>query len=56
LDDADFGERSMHQLTFGLDIDLGMFRPGAYIRIPLDEEYKEFVNTVFGISLGIDFD
>jgi hypothetical protein len=56
LEDADFGERSMHQLTFGLDFILGLFRPGVYIRIPLDEEYKEMINTVFGISLGIDFD
>ncbi|UCE41130.1 MAG: hypothetical protein JSV17_17125 [Candidatus Aminicenantes bacterium] len=56
MEDGDFGERSMHQLTFGLDIILGMFRPGAYIRIPLDEEYKEIIDTVIGISLGIDFD
>ena len=56
VEDLDFGERSFHQLTFGLDIILGMFRPGAYIRIPLDEEYKDMINTVFGISLGIDFD
>ena len=55
-DEGDFAERSFHQLTFGLDFMLGMFRPGIYIRIPLDEEYKEMINTVFGISLGIDFD
>jgi hypothetical protein len=55
LEDADFGERSMHQLTFGLDIILGMLKPGVYIRIPLDEEYKEVIKTVFGISLGIEF-
>jgi hypothetical protein len=33
-----------------------MFRPGVYIRIPLDDEYKDLISTVFGISLGIDFD
>ncbi len=55
-DNGDFSERSLHQLTFGVDIILGMFRPGAYIRIPLDEEYKEMISSVFGISLGIDFD
>jgi hypothetical protein len=56
LEDADFGERSMHQLTFGLDIILGTLKPGVYIRIPLDEEYKEVIKTVFMISLGIEFD
>ena len=56
MEGADFAERSMHQLTFGLDFILGMFRPGVYIRIPLDDEYKDFISTVFGISLGIDFD
>lgn len=56
LEDADFGERSWHQLTFGLDIQLGMFKPGVYIRIPLDDEYKEVIKSVFGITLGIDFD
>jgi hypothetical protein len=55
-DNGDFGERSFHQLTFGLDIILGMFRPGVTIRIPLDDEYKDMISTVFGISLGIDFD
>lgn len=56
MEGGDFAERSMHQLTFGLDFILGMFRPGVYIRIPLDDEYKDFITTVFGISLGIDFD
>ena len=56
MDEGTFGERSMHQLTFGLDVILGIFRPGAYIRIPLDDEYKEMINSVIGISLGIDFD
>ncbi len=56
MEEGTFGERSMHQLTFGLDLILGMFRPGVYIRIPLDEEYKEMISSVFGISLGIDFD
>jgi hypothetical protein len=56
MEGGDFSDRSMHQLTFGLDIILGTFRPGLYIRIPLDDEYKELISSVFGISLGIDFD
>ena len=56
LEEGTFSDRSMHQLTFGLDFILGLFRPGVYVRIPLDEEYKEMINTVFGVSLGIDFD
>jgi hypothetical protein len=56
MEEGTFGERSMHQLTFGLDLILGIFRPGVSIRIPLDEEYKEMISSVFGISLGIDFD
>lgn len=55
-EDADSVERSWHQLTFGLDIQLGLFKPGIYIRIPLDDDYKEIIQSVFGITLGIDFD
>ncbi len=55
-DDGDFGERSTQQLTFGLDIILGIFRPGVQIRIPMDEDYKDILNVVFSITLGIDFD
>jgi len=55
-DNGNFGERSTHQLTFGLDILLGIFRPGIQIRIPLDEDYKDVLNVVIGITLGIDFD
>ncbi len=55
-DGGDFGERSTHQLTFGLDILLGIIRPGVQIRIPLDEDYKDTMNFVIGITLGIDFD
>lgn len=54
--DGTFGERSTHQLGFGLDLSLGIFSPGFQIRIPLDKEYKDILNIVFGISLGIDFD
>ena len=46
----------MHQLTFGLDILLGILKPGVYIRIPLDDDYKEVIKSVFGITLGFDFD
>jgi hypothetical protein len=56
VEDLDFGERSFHQLTFGVDILLGMFRPGVYIRIPLDEDFKDLISSIFGLSLGIDFD
>jgi len=55
-DDGNFGERSTHQLGFGLDLSLGIFTPGIQVRIPLDEEYKDVLDVVFGVSLGIDFD
>jgi hypothetical protein len=56
LDEGSFDERSIHQLTFCLDIDLGALRPGFYIRIPMDEQLKDVVNVVYGIGLAIDFD
>jgi len=55
-DYGDFGERSSHQLGFGLNLSLGIFTPGIQVRIPLDKEYKDILDIVFGISLGIDFD
>lgn len=54
--DGTFGERSTHQLGFGLSLSLGVFTPGIQVRIPLDKEYKDILDIVFGISLGIDFD
>jgi hypothetical protein len=55
-DYVDFGERSSHQLGFGFNLSLGAFTPGIQVRIPLDKEYKDILDIVFGISLGIDFD
>ncbi len=55
-EDGDFGERSTHQLTFALDFLLGTFRPGIQVRIPLDENYRDVLNVVIGVTLGIDLD
>ena len=52
-EDLDYGERSFHQLGFVASIGLGEVRPGAYIRLPLDDDLKETLDFVFGLNLGI---
>lgn len=54
-ENADFGERSVHQLGFAVNVGLGQARPGIHFRLPLDEDLKESLDFVFGLHLGIQF-
>lgn len=49
---GDFGERSIHQLLLGIDLNTGHFRPGISFTIPLDSDYHDTVNFVLGIRLS----
>jgi hypothetical protein len=53
---GDFAQNSWHQLGFSLDLVFGKVRPSVYFRIPLDEDFREIVDAVVGLSLGIQFD
>jgi hypothetical protein len=49
-----FGEASFHQIGFAANIALGNFRPGATLRVPIDEDYSDIMDFVFGLTLGIN--
>lgn len=52
-DNSDFGQDTYHNLGFIARIVLGNIRPGIHIRLPLDEDVKEYLDFVFGVNLGI---
>jgi len=51
-EEADFSERSIHQLGFNASFGLGKIRPGFHFRLPLDEDLKDSLDSVFGFNLG----
>jgi len=53
--DLDFGERTVHQLALGTGVDLGRWRPGAYVRLPLDQNLSGSLNYVIGVTLAFRF-
>jgi hypothetical protein len=52
-EDADYGERSVHQLGFAASFGLDNVRPGVHLRLPLDEDAKGLVDFVLGFHLGV---
>ena len=56
LEDADFAEKTFHQLILEADFGLGSVRPGVLIKVPLDDDLKEFVDLVWGISFLVNLD
>jgi hypothetical protein len=55
-EEGSFAERSLHQLKFGLDIELGGFTPGITLQFPLDEDYRDFINFVLGFHVGVGWE
>lgn len=53
-DGADFGERTIHQLTLGASLRGPRVRPTAFVRIPLDEDASEGLVSVFGVGVVMD--
>ena len=49
--DLKLGERTEHQLTFGIQLKPGKVRPGAFIRIPLTDGLSQSIEFVAGINL-----
>lgn len=50
--DVDLGERTLHQLALAASVELGRYRPGVQLRLPLDEDLRGFVDLVVGLSLA----
>jgi hypothetical protein len=47
----DLGAMTEHQLAVFTDFGSGRLRPGLSLRLPLDENTREFVNMTFGLTL-----
>lgn len=54
--DLNIGERTLHQFGASASVDLGRVRPGVQFRLPLDEDFGDFLDSVFGVSLAIEID
>lgn len=51
--DINVGERTLHQLGLALTLGGGRVRPGAQLRIPLDQDLTDVLDAVFGLSLTV---
>lgn len=54
-DDADFGERTFHQIGMFVSLLFDRFQPGVQLRIPLDEDLSDLLNPSVSLSLGYMF-
>lgn len=53
VEDADLGERTLHQFVLAASYGLGRWWPGVQIRVPLDEDLTEAIGPAFCLSLGV---
>ena len=52
-DEDGFGERSLHQFGFFANYAFGSFLPGFQIRIPLDQDLRDYLVPAYSISVGV---
>lgn len=55
-EDLDFGEATVHQLGLAAGVAWGTIQPGISLRVPLDEDLRDILDFVFGLTLGIRMD
>lgn len=53
-EDADFSEKTFHQFGISANVVLGAFKPGIVLKFPLDDDMKELLDLVFGLTLGFN--
>jgi len=56
VSDADFGQRTNHQLGVFANLTLGRWLPGVQLRVPLDEDLKDLLATEISFSIGVKLD
>lgn len=54
-DNIDFGRRTEHQFGLATNVDLGRFRPGAHLRIPMEEWLTNIVDFIYGVNFAYEF-
>jgi hypothetical protein len=52
-DEGSFGENSLNQLAVSADVLVGNVRPGLSVRVPLDEDYRDVVNSSVALTLQV---
>ncbi|MDZ7288982.1 MAG: transporter [candidate division KSB1 bacterium] len=52
-DFENFGDRFTHSIAFGAQVTDNAVRPGIFYQIPLDEDFKEFIDGILGIKVEI---
>lgn len=53
-DGRDLGERTLHQFGAAASLSVGPLRPGLELRVPLDENLREAMDWVLGVTLQLD--
>lgn len=53
-DNIDFGRRTEHQLGLAANVDLGKFRPGAHVRVPMEEWLTNIVDFIYGVNVAYE--
>jgi hypothetical protein len=51
-----FDKRAVHHVEFGTNVRIAQFRPGVFIRIPLEKEVSDVISQTLGISLSYVFE
>jgi hypothetical protein len=52
-DVEDFGNRFTHSLAFGAQLTMSQVRPGLFYMLPLDDDFKDFLDGTLGLK--VDF-
>ena len=55
-EDMDFGERTFHQLGFEAGLKFGRIHPGIHLRLPLDDDLSEVLDSVIGLNCSVQFE
>lgn len=53
--DLEFSERVIESFVLNGEFNVGSFRPGVVLRIPIDKDFREIVDLGIGLSLAVLF-
>ena len=56
VEDADIGERTLHNFGASARYKFKKAQPGLMLRVPLDEDFGDFINLIMGFNLTINLD
>ncbi len=50
-EEGNFGQRSYHQLKISTYFGWGKIWPGVILKVPLDQDFRDILNSVFGVQV-----